>query len=325
MEFGLQMMNHEPARLRDIAQVAEGLGFAFLCVPDHFLYEGPEHQSDPRHPGFDPMLAAAVLAGATTRARIGHLVLCNLFRHPMLTARSLTGLDHLSGGRLVAGLGGGWTEREFTMTGIPFPDVTTRLRMLDEALRCIRGLWTEEQTTFQGEFYRLDGAVHWPKPVQTPHPPILIGGGGKGLLRVAARHADIVNVIVETGRTGYIALGEVAKLTDERFQSRVKFLRDCAREEGRDPGKIQISNVAFTTMLTKSPEETQEKAGMFAPMFGSVEGALRSPNFLIGTPDEMITEIRRRKQTWDIDQTIISFVNEKALRAFGEQVMPHVK
>ena len=81
------------------------------------------------------MLSAAVLIEATQRARVGHLVLCNLFRHPMLTARSLTSLDHLSGGRLVAGLGGGWTEREFTMIGMPFPDAPTRLRMLDEALR----------------------------------------------------------------------------------------------------------------------------------------------------------------------------------------------
>src|SRR5207302_1964122 len=84
----------------------------------------------------------------------GHLVLCNLFRHPAVTARSLATLDELSGGRLVAGLGSGWTETEFRMTGIAFPDVTTRLRMLDEALTCIRGLWGGEPFSFAGEFYR---------------------------------------------------------------------------------------------------------------------------------------------------------------------------
>jgi probable F420-dependent oxidoreductase len=324
MEFGLQVMNHEPARLRAIAQMAEELGFRFLCLPDHLVYEGPEHQSDPHHPNFDPILSAAVMIEATKTAKVGHLVLCNLFRHPMLTARSLASLDHLSGGRVVAGLGGGWTETEFTMYGIPFPDAPTRLRMLDEALQVIRSLWTSEETTFRGEFYQLQGARLWPKPVQSPQPPILIGGGGKGLLRIAARHADVVNVIVETGRAGYIAMGEVAKLTDARFRERVRFLRDCAREAGRHPSAIRISNVCFTTMLTKSPAQTQERAAMFGALFGSPEAALASPSFLIGTPDEMVAEIRRRKQSWGVDQTIISFVNEDALRAFGEKVLPNV-
>ena len=86
-------------------------------------------------------------------ALIGHLVLCNLFRHPAITAQSLMTLDHLSSGRLLAGFGTGWTETEFRMTGIPFPRIAERLRMLDEALTCIKSLWTKEETTFAGEFY----------------------------------------------------------------------------------------------------------------------------------------------------------------------------
>src|SRR5262249_9572586 len=148
-------------------------------------------QFDPHHLSYDPMVMVAVIAEATKRIRVGHLVLCNLFRHPVITAQSLNALDRLTNGRTFAGLGTGWTEREFKMTGIPFPDIGTRLRMLDEALTVIRSLWTKEETTFAGEFYQLKDAILWPKPVQRPHPPILLGGGGKGLLRIAAKHADV--------------------------------------------------------------------------------------------------------------------------------------
>lgn len=325
MEFGLQVNALELPRLRDVAQQAEALGIGFLALPDHYLYEGPERQHDASMLVWDPMLAAAVLASATTRARIGHLVLCNLFRHPIETARALTTLDHLSGGRVVAGIGAGWTEREFQMTGIPFPDIGTRLRMLDEALGVIRSLWTAEATTHQGQFYRLEHAIVHPKPVQRPHPPVLLGGAGKGLLRIAARHADIVNVISETGRTGYIALDQVAKFTDDRFRARVAFVRAEARAAGRDPAAITISNVCFTAMLTDSPAETQERATMFSGLFGgSIAATLRAPTMLIGTPEEMVAEIRRRRAEWGIEQLVIAFAGEAMLRRFGEEVVPRV-
>src|SRR5204863_144238 len=154
MKFGLQVGFPDWKQLRDVAQASEGLGFHSIYFPDHLVHEGPERQRDD-NPAYDPMVQAAVVAEATRRVRIGHLVLCNLFRHPAVTARSLATLDELSGGRLVAGLGSGWTETEFRMTGIAFPDVTTRLRMLDEALTCLRGLWGGEPFSFAGEFYRF--------------------------------------------------------------------------------------------------------------------------------------------------------------------------
>ena len=322
MEFGLQVNGLEPARLRDVAQTAEGLGFRFLTLPDHYLYEGPERSVDPHLLNHDPLLAAAVLVEATKTARVGHLVLCNLFRHPLMTARAITTLDHLSGGRMVLGIGAGWTATEFEMTGIPFPDVGTRLRMLDEALQCIRLLWREERTTFDGDFYRLKDAIHWPKPVQQPHPPILLGGGGKGLLRVAAKHADVVNLANDTGGAGYIALADVAKVTDERFRARTRFLHDCAREAGRDPAAIRLSNVTFNTMLTDSPAQTRERAEMLAPMFRTTpDGMLHSPNALIGTPEEISTEVERRRLEWGVSQVIFSFPGEAALRRLGETVV----
>ena len=325
MEFGLQLANLEWSALRDAAQMAEGLGFHALFVPDHIVAEGPEHQFDPHFLSYDPMIEIAVISEATKKVRVGHLVLCNLFRHPAITAQSLVSLDRLSGGRLVAGLGTGWTEREFQMTGISFPDIGLRLRMLDEALSCIRSLWTRDETTFSGEFYQFRDAILWPKPVQQPHPPILLGGGGKGLLRVAAKHADIVNIISDAGKPGYIKLANISKLTDDSFRGKVRFLREEAQRQGRDASTIQISNAIFSTVITDSPAATQAMAEGMAPMLNSTpEGMLHSPLALIGTPKQCIAELRRRQRDWEVSHVTFSFAGEDVLKRLATEVLPHV-
>jgi probable F420-dependent oxidoreductase len=325
LRFGIQITNLELPRLRDAGQAAEGLGFHVLYLPDHIVHEGPERQHDPHHLSWDVMIEAALLVEATRRVQVGHLVLCNLFRHPVMTAQSLATLDHLSGGRIVAGLGSGWTETEFRMTGIPFPDITTRLRMLDEALGCIRSLWTNEQTTFAGEFYRFQDAILWPKPVQRPHPPIVLGGSGRGLLRIAARHADVVNVISEVGRGGYIAMANVGRLTDEAFRAKVRFLREEAARHGRDAAGIRISAVAFTTILTDSPAATLATAETFGRMLGLAPEAVRcAPLALIGTPEECVAELRRRAREWGVTEFVFPYTGEDAMRRLAEEVLTKV-
>jgi probable F420-dependent oxidoreductase len=327
MRWGLQIANLELPRMRDVAQAAEALGFHTLLLPDHVVWEGPERQRNPEHLAWDPMIEAAVIAEATRTVRVGHLVLCNLFRHPVITAQSLTTLDHLSGGRLVAGLGTGWTETEFRMTGIPFPEIGARLRMLDEALTCIRGLWTQEATTFAGEFYRLADATLYPRPVQRPHPPIMLGGGGKGLLRVAAKHADELNLISDVGRSGYIAMANTRKLSDEAIQEKIRFVREEAKRQGRDGAAIRISTVVFQLMLVDSPADGQAMAENVGGMLGLAPDAVRrAPLFLIGTPEECTAELRRREQTWGLSEMVFSGfgLDERTMRRLGEEVLARV-
>jgi probable F420-dependent oxidoreductase len=325
MEWGLQLSNMEWAPLRDNAQAAEGLGFDMVSFPDHIVFEGPEGQYDPHRLSYDAIVLAAVVAEATKKVRIGHLVLCNLFRHPAITAQSLTSLDQLSGGRMVAGLGTGWTATEFRMTGIPYPDITTRLRMLDEALTVMRSLWSQETTTFAGEFYQFDEAILWPKPVQTPHPPILLGGSGKGLLRLAAKHADVINIISEVGTKGTITLKNITRFDDDSFRAKVDFVRAEAKKYGRDPKAVRISNVIFTLIMTDSPAATRHAAESMAPMFGMTpEAMLRTPLTLIGTPEEIVTEIKRRQKDWDVTQVILSGSAENQMERFARDVMKHV-
>lgn len=326
MEFGVQISNTEWQQLKDYAQAIEELGFDLITVPDHLAAEGPEHQFDPQHLLYDSIAQAAVLCEVTKKLRIAHLVLCNLFRHPAVTAKALASLDHLSGGRMYAGLGSGWTQREFDQTGIDFPEIKPRLRMLDESLTCIRSLWTEGETTFSGEFYQLKEAISWPKPVQKPYPPILLGGGGRGLLRLAGKHADIVNIISDAGKVGYISLDQVAKLTDESFRSKVKLVRDEAAKHGRDGSKIRVSNVLFSVMLTDSPEATKSMAEALAPMFQTTPELLQqSPMALIGTPEEVTEELNRRVREWHVDQFIFSNTPLDAARRLAEHVIPNVR
>ena len=329
MEFGLQLANLEPARLRSIAQTAEGLGYDLIVFPDHFVVEGPERQYDPHALVYDTMVMAATVADATRKVKIGHLVLCNLFRHPAITAQSLVALDHLSNGRLLAGLGTGWTETEFQMTGIPFPPITERLRMLDESLECILSLWANERTTFSGEFYQLRDAILWPKPIQKPHPPIIVGGGGKGLLRIAAKYADNVNLIADAGKPGKISLDNVKKMTDESFRKKIDFVREEAKQRGRDLAAIKFSNFIFIYMITDSKEATLQTAEMMAAGFGmpSGEAMLQSPMSLIGTPEECIAELKRRAQRWGVSQFIFATamgIDEAQARRLYEQVLSHV-
>ena len=217
MDFGVNTAGLPLDKLVSVAQTAEGTGFTTFYLGDHLmLAQAGVHAA--QEANLDALTSAAVLFGATRKLRIGHLVLNNLFRHPIITAQALTTLDHIGAGRLIAGIGTGWTESEFTMSGIPFPDMKARGEMLDEALTCIRSLWTNEVTNFDGKHYKLRDAVLWPKPIQKPYPPIMVGGGGRPIVRIAARHADISNITWELGRAGKFDPAYLGEFNEARFK-----------------------------------------------------------------------------------------------------------
>lgn len=327
MRFGIQLGIGlgDVTRLRDVAQQMEGLGFDAIYFPDHLVLEGPERQRMDT-PAFDAMAMAIIAAEATRRPRIGHLVLCNLFRHPAITAQSLATLDHVSGGRAIVGLGSGWTETEFRMTGIPFPPIAERLRMLDESLTCLRGLWGDGPFTHAGEFYRFHDADLSPKTVQKPHPPILLGGGGKGLLRIAARHADVLNVIADVGRRGYISLQGAARLDADAFRAKVDFVRAEAVGQGRPAGAVAMSCFLFTVALADSADVSRALREGMAGALGTTPDAVgRAPMALIGTPEEMIAELRRRTREWDVQEVTMQLGDEATVTRFAREVMPALR
>jgi len=220
-------------QLRAVWRLADDAGFDHVWIFDHFNPIGGNPLEGDIHEGWT-LLGA--MAEATSRVRIGNMVTGNTYRHPGVLAKMATTVDHLSGGRLEFGLGAGWAEVEHTMLGLEFPGVGERLRRLEEACQVVKRLWTEERSDFEGRYYRLAGALASPKPVQRPHPPIWIGGGGeRKTLRIVAQHADVWNMAggsVEDGR------------------HKVEVLKRHCEDVGRDPAEIRLS-----VQLRLSPDD----------------------------------------------------------------------
>ena len=177
------------ARTVELAQLAEQLGYEHVWVYDH-VETVPRRE--PTHV-FEAFTTLAALSQRTSTIRLGQLVTCAAYRNAGLLAKEAAGLDVMSGGRLILGLGAGWYEREYQAYGYEYPPAGVRLAILEETVQVIRALWTDETVTFDGKHLHLDGAYCDPKPLQT-RPPVWIGGGGEGVtLRIAAAYADATN------------------------------------------------------------------------------------------------------------------------------------
>jgi F420-dependent oxidoreductase-like protein len=177
--------------LSDLAVAAELAGYETLWAPDHLTTIPPSHDMV-----FEVWSVISALARDTSRIRLGQMVTSNGYRHPALLAKIASTVDVLSSGRLAFGIGAGWYEPDYVQYGYEFGTVSERLRRLDEAVQIIRSMWTQPETTFQGMYYRVSGAVNEPKGVQKPHVPLMIAGGGeKVTLRLVARYADACNIM----------------------------------------------------------------------------------------------------------------------------------
>ena len=224
LRFGLKLsQNATIDTLTTIWGIADDSGFDHCWNMDHFASLGGDDTLDI----FEAWTLLAGMAARTTRTRVGCSVTGNTYRHPAVLAKAAVTVDHLSGGRLEFGIGAGWAENEHTMLGLPFGTARDRADWLEEALPIIRSLWTEPRTTFTGKHYLLTEAVAEPKPVQTPHPPIWIGGvGRRRTLRMAAEHAAVWNA--PGGSPEEVA--ELSAVLDGH----------CA-DVGRDPAEIRRS------------------------------------------------------------------------------------
>lgn len=221
MRFGLDVSQHQLGwrEILERTRYAESSGFDGAWVFDHFkaLY------ADPNGPCFEGWTLLAALAAATDTIRLGALVTGVTYRHPSVLAAEAVTVDHISNGRLELGIGAAWFEQEHRELGIDFPRPAERIRRLDEAVQVMRLLMTADDVSFDGRHYRLHQASYNPKPVQDPHPPIWIGGGGEQMmLPLVARRADV-----------WHGFGDV-----ERLLRRSAIVDREAREAGRDPGTI---------------------------------------------------------------------------------------
>jgi F420-dependent oxidoreductase-like protein len=189
-----------PARMREVWIAADQAGFDHLWIMDHFMplvrSATGWYQFEPDDPVFEAWTTLAAMAEVVKRIRIGINVTGNLYRNPSVLAKTAATVDQFSNGRLEFGIGASWAEFEFTSLGIPFPPARERMDRLAEACEVLKLLWTKDVADFEGSHYQLKGAIAEPKPVQKPYPPFWIGGSGeKRLLRIAAQHADVWNIV----------------------------------------------------------------------------------------------------------------------------------
>jgi F420-dependent oxidoreductase-like protein len=231
VRFGIQTPQQHGSweQMLSLWREIDTLGFDSAWVFDHFI----PIFSDPTGPCLEGWTALSALAMATQKVRLGVMVTGNTYRHPAVLAKMATTLDIISGGRLILGIGAGWFELEHRAYGIALPRIGERLRRLDEAVQVIKRLWTEEKVTFPGRYYQLTDAFFQPKPVQKPHPPLLVGATGERVaLQIVARHADMWNTFGSS----------------DECRHKVAVLTEHCRRIGRNPDTIEKS-VLLTTPL----------------------------------------------------------------------------
>jgi probable F420-dependent oxidoreductase len=271
----------------DLARRVEANGYSVLTMPDHF-----DEQLAPV-----PALMAA--ADATTTLRVGALVWDNDYKHPLVLAKELATIDVLSEGRLEIGLGAGWMRSDYDQAGMSYDRPGVRIDRFEEGLAVIKGLMAPGPFSFSGEHYTIAGHDGTPKPIQTPCPPILIGGGGKRVLTIAARHADIVGVNGSM-HAGVVGPDAFASMTAERVDENVALVRAAAGERIDD---IEMNVRVFMVNVTDDP------AGVVSFLAGALgvdeQMVETTPFALQGPPSKMIDDLLERRERWGFSYIIV--------------------
>ncbi len=269
------------------ARRVEELGYATLCVPDHF---------DDQLAPFPALVAAAA---ATSTLRVGTMVLDNDYRHPLVAAKEAATVDLLSGGRLELGLGAGWLTRDYEQSGIACDPAAVRIDRLEEGVAVIKGLLAGGRFSFAGSHYTVTGHPGTPRPAQRPRPPILIGGGGRRVLSLAGREADIVSVNFDL-RSGSIGPQVGATATAAATAEKLRWVRDAAGDRADD---IELSHTVYLSMVTDDREAAAGGLGVGLGL--SAEEVLSMPNFAIGTVAEIADELERRRDELGFSYVVV--------------------
>lgn len=287
-----------PASAREwsaLARRSESLGYATLLLRDHFVAE-------PFGDQFAPIAALTAAACATTTLRVGTLVIDNDYRHPVILAKEAATLDLLSEGRLELGLGAGWMREEYERAGMPFDPPGVRISRLEEAIHVLKGLFSGEPLTYTGAHYAINQLRSFPRPIQHPHPPILVGGGGKRLLTIAGREADIVGVLNSSVASGSLS-NDPGDLAPESVAQKVEWVRQAAGERF---AQIELSQVISVVLA----EDQHQAAEDFASARGwsgvTAELVLAMPSVYIGTPGQIAAQMHSRRERYGFSYFVVA-------------------
>lgn len=263
------------------AKRIEQLGYATLLVPDHLGKQ------------LAPVPAMLIAAEATRSLRVGSYVFDNDFRHPVLLAKEAAMLDVLTGGRFEFGIGAGYLRAEYEQAGISYDAANVRVSRLEETIQVVKGLFAEEPLTFAGSYYTVTNLDGFPKPVQRPHPPLLVGGAGKRLLTLAAREASIVSIGAKAQSDGSGL--DVADTTPAATRQKMEWIRQAAGERFN---QLELNMIMYEVVVTEDRHRiARQLAGRFKTTDDNV---LTIPHCLIGTLDQIIEDVQRRREQYGI-------------------------
>jgi len=287
---------------RDAAIAFDQLGFESLWVCDH-VYGVPM----PKLPILEAWSQLAAVAAVTEQAKLGTLVTPPFFRNPAILAKQMATIDHISNGRVIAGLGAGWFQPEFEGTGSPFPSTRERLRALEEMIQILKGMWTEETFSFEGKHFRVKDVVCEPKPEKPPE--ILVGGGGeKVLMGIVARHADTWNNMA---------------VFQAQLAHKIEALKRRCDEVGRDFNELEISQQCMV-VLAEDDATAKQALAKAAKVYGGHMGGQIEEHGIWGSPDGVIERIEKHRAL-GVNGFIIEFFGRdtrEPARLFAEKVMP---
>lgn len=304
---GIPVAEQWPVMLAAAKRI-EDLGYDTAWVYDHF-HTVPEPTQEST---FECWTLMAALAATTQRVRLGQMCTCNSYRNPAYMAKVASSVDVISGGRLEFAIGAGWYEHEYLAYGYRFPSAGTRIAQLAETVEIIKRMWTEDEATFEGRHYSVHGAINRPRPIQEPHPPLWVAGGGeRKTLRVVAEHADFSNFAG----------------TPEAFREKSAILDRHCEEVGRDPAEIGRT---IHLLITVAPDEAtlQPVLERVASQAGRpVEAYLRSSQVVAGTPQQVIDRLGEYADAGCVDVTgyFGDAVWGESLDVFASEVAPALR
>jgi F420-dependent oxidoreductase-like protein len=256
-----------------IITAAEENGFDSVWVMDHFYQIAMV--GDRTEPMLEAYTTLAALAARTHRVRLGTMVTGVTYRNPALLAKIVTTLDVISSGRAILGIGAGWNEEEHNGYGFEFPPVRERFGRLEEAIKIITAMFAEEAPSFEGSYYKIDGALNYPRPVSPGGPPVLIGGGGEQrTLRLVARYADACNIFGDASTVRH----------------KLEVLAERCAEVGRDPAEITKTRLG-TLVLRETNDEAAAAAEKMRAKMGVDEEQFRTV-VIAGGPDEVVEQVQ---------------------------------
>jgi len=294
------MSNHRPFRFGvqastaasreawvSLAKRTEDNGYDVLTMPDHFGHQ------------LAPVPALMTVADATSTLRVGALVWDNDYKHPLVLAKELATMDLLSEGRLEIGLGAGWMISDYDESGIPYDSPKVRIDRFVEGLAVIKGCLGDGPFSHAGDYYTVTNHNGLPKPMQQPRPPILIGGGGKRVLGIAAREADIIG-INGTMTAGVVGPDAISTMTAEAVDEKVAIVHAAA---GDRLDEIEMNVRVFIVKVTD--ERIEEMDAMCGALGVPRSFMEQSPFALLGTPEQMIDDLLARREKWGFTYIIV--------------------